>query len=47
LIFFTTFFVKGLAIFCRIDATGLAKIAAVVANAAVIAIETVGAASGM
>jgi hypothetical protein len=39
--------VRGLAIFCRIDATGLAKIAAVVANAAVIAIETVGAASGM
>jgi hypothetical protein len=35
LIFFTTFFVKGLASFCSTDAIGLAKIAVVVATAAV------------
>jgi hypothetical protein len=46
LIFFTTFLVTGLASFCRIDAIGLAKIATVVANAAVNAIDTVGPASG-
>jgi hypothetical protein len=47
LIFFTTFFVKGFASFCSIDAMGLAKIATVVANAAVSAIDAVGPASGM
>jgi hypothetical protein len=46
LIFFTTFFVKGLASFCKIEAIGLAKIATVVANAAVSAMDTVGPASG-
>jgi hypothetical protein len=46
LIFFTTFFVKGLASFCKTDAIGLAKIATVVANAAVKAIDIVGPASG-
>jgi uncharacterized membrane protein YdfJ with MMPL/SSD domain len=46
LTFFTTFLVKGFASFCSTDAMGLAKIAAVVANAAVKATETVGAASG-
>jgi hypothetical protein len=46
LIFFTTFFVTGLASFCSIDAIGLAKIATVVANAAVNAIDIVGPASG-
>ena len=45
--FFTTFFVKGFASFCSTDAIGLAKIAAVVAKAAVKAIDTVGAASGI
>jgi uncharacterized membrane protein YdfJ with MMPL/SSD domain len=46
LIFFTTFFVRGFASFCSTDAIGLANMAAVVAKAAVKAIETVGAASG-
>jgi len=46
LIFFTTFLVKGLASFCNSDAIGLAKIATVVAIAAVNATDTVGPASG-
>tara|TARA_Y100000033_G_scaffold38710_1_gene38068 strand:- start:51 stop:194 length:144 start_codon:yes stop_codon:yes gene_type:complete len=46
LIFLTTFFVRGLASFCSTDAIGLAKIATVVAKAAVNAIDIVGPASG-
>jgi hypothetical protein len=46
LIFFTTFFVKGFASFCRTEAMGLEKMATVVAIAAVKATDTVGAASG-
>tara|TARA_Y100000052_G_scaffold19785_1_gene19552 strand:+ start:582 stop:725 length:144 start_codon:yes stop_codon:yes gene_type:complete len=46
LIFFTTFLVKGFASFCSTDAMGLAKIATVVAIAAVNATDTVGPASG-
>jgi hypothetical protein len=46
LIFFTTFLVRGFASFCRTEAMGLLKIATVVAKAAVMAIENVGAASG-
>jgi hypothetical protein len=42
LTFLTTFFVKGFASFCNTDAIGLAKMAAVVAKAAVRATETVG-----
>jgi hypothetical protein len=46
LIFFTTFFVKGFASFCSSEAIGLAKIATVVAIAAVKATDVVGPASG-
>ena len=46
MIFFTTFFVRGFASFCSSDAMGLAKIATVVANAAVKATDAVGPASG-
>jgi hypothetical protein len=46
LTFFTTFLVKGFANFCSSDAIGLAKIATVVAIAAVNATDTVGPASG-
>tara|TARA_A100001201_G_scaffold4331_2_gene8903 strand:- start:331 stop:474 length:144 start_codon:yes stop_codon:yes gene_type:complete len=47
LIFLTTFLVSGFASFCSTDAMGLAKIATVVAIAAVNATDTVGAASGI
>jgi hypothetical protein len=46
LTFFTTFFVRGFTSFCSTDAMGLAKMAAVVAKAAVNATDTVGPASG-
>jgi len=46
LIFFTTFFVRGFASFCNTDAIGLAKMATVVAAAAVKLTETNGPASG-
>jgi len=46
LTFFTTFLVRGFASFCKSEAIGLAKIATVVAIAAVKATDTVGPASG-